>query len=334
MNVNPTDSVIWNFGDNSALVINNNNPVHAYANSGTYNVCLTIKRTYPGTTLAPCVRTACLTLIIPPVNNSCDYVPRFIFRTDAAVAGKLIFTKTTFTTASTNATAKWNFGDGTSSLLWNAEHTYTQTGVYVVCLTVNYGNTCSKSICDTISVVVNPISCAEARVSFYYRKDSYLPNKFYFFATSSTPAISQQWSFKRIGDTSAAAITNQINPVWIFADTGRYQVCLRVVLTTGCVKEYCSMVYVQRNSVPSQCYLQAYPNPATNEVMVNVQLSQPQFINAYVYNSQNTLVANRIMQGFTGNNVISINISNLPPGLYIVRVIYGNSLCFSRFQKL
>lgn len=158
-------------------------------------------------------------------------------------------------------------------------------------------------------------------------------NKLYFFAQSNVGILQQQWSFKRIGDTGTSVFVNQFNPTHIFNDTGRYQVCLRAILPNGCVKETCNTVSIYSTVAPSQCYLQAYPNPARNNVYFNVQLAQPQYINVYVYNAQNMLVRAQIIQGFTGNNNINLNIGSLPNGFYNVRIVYGNAFCYSRFQK-
>jgi hypothetical protein len=80
--------------------------------------------------------------------------------------------------------------------------------------------------------------------------------------------------------------------------------------------------------------LQAYPNPATNVVNVNVTLTQPGMIDAYVYNSLNVLVREKHQQGVTGNNVVTITINDLPAGLYRIKLVYGNHICYALFQKL
>ena len=100
----------------------------------------------------------------------------------------------------------------------------------------------------------------------------------------------------------------------------------------GCVKEYCN--YIRIEHVANACTLQAFPNPASSTVNVNVNLTQPQLIHAYVYNSQNILVLDKHQQGYTGNNLISMQVNNLPAGHYTIRLIYGNSVCYASFQKL
>jgi hypothetical protein len=57
-------------------------------------------------------------------------------------------------------------------------------------------------------------------------------------------------------------------------------------------------------------------------------------IHAYVYNSLNVLLLQQDQQGATGNNLVTINIGNLTAGQYTIRLVYGNRVCYARFQKL
>ncbi len=49
----------------------------------------------------------------------------------------------------------WDFGDGDTSVVENPEHTYTQSGLYNVCLTAGGGMHCQNTACKTIDVVVS-----------------------------------------------------------------------------------------------------------------------------------------------------------------------------------
>jgi PKD repeat protein len=46
----------------------------------------------------------------------------------------------------------WDFGDGSSSTLEFPSHTYTNTGSYIICLTVNDSIGCNSTFCDTLNV--------------------------------------------------------------------------------------------------------------------------------------------------------------------------------------
>jgi hypothetical protein len=148
------------------------------------------------------------------------------------------------------------------------------------------------------------------------------------------PILDQTWTITRLpaSTNTPPVILHQNNPVYLFQDTGYYKVCLRAVLLGGCVKEYCTVIRIEH--VSNVCLLQAYPNPASTMVNVNVYLPQPEMIHAYVYNSLNVLVKQKQQQGYTGNNVVSINVNDLPHGLYTIKLIYGNKTCYARFEKL
>ena len=130
-------------------------------------------------------------------------------------------------------------------------------------------------------------------------------------------------------------ILHQNNPVYVFPDTGYYQVCLRAITLGGCIKEYCNTIHIERvGGGTTQCTLQAYPNPATTQVSVNVTLGAPQMIHVYIYNTLNILVKEKHQQGVTGNNVVTVPVGDLTPGQYTMKVIHGNDICYAHFQKI
>ena len=101
----------------------------------------------------------------------------------------------------------------------------------------------------------------------------------------------------------------------------------------GCVKEYCNIIRIE-NVVSTVCELQAFPNPASSLVNVNVTLPAAGLIDAYVYNTLNVLVKEKHITGVAGTNTVSVNINDLIPGLYTIKVIYGGKTCYARFNKL
>jgi hypothetical protein len=320
--------VQWYFGDGSSST--GWNADHIYTHGGTYTVCLKVIRD------SFCIRDTCKVIVvndsIPPVQQ-CNYQVNFMRQFDSVNLQKVFFTNTTIVPVSASI-AKWTFGDGAVAYGWNADHIYTAPGRYYVCLTVSVGNNCIKSKCDTITVGVTTFSCDSSRVRFEYRRDNYMPNKLFFFAISNTAIYQEQWSFSRVPSTSPVVQINQFNPVYVFGDTGLYRVCLRAMLSNGCVREYCDYIRIYSNAISTACYLQAFPNPAHNYVTVNAHLPQPELITASIYNLQNILVSQTTQQGFTGNNALILNIASLPTGFYTIRVVYGDRVCYSRFQKI
>ncbi len=326
--VTANTSASWTFGDGSAGS-QGFNADHIYAQPGTYNVCL---RMYLGNT---CVKDTCHTVIIPPSTiDSCNIHPSFTAHVDSFNHRKVYFSNTTVSSAAANF-AVWSFGDGTSGTGWNADHIYTMPGWYAVCLSVTNGNICTRTWCDSIFVpgnVIPPVNCDTFHLGYVYRVDDYMPNKLFFFATANAPVYDQQWSFTRFSNNSIVTI-NHNNPMFIFPDTGAYLVCVRGSFAVGCIKEYCEVVHINSTAVPAQCVVNAYPNPAHDQVSYNVQLDAPILITSTVVNLQGLVVAQYAQPGLAGNNLVTLNIQNLPPGFYNVRIMYGGRICHTRFQK-
>ncbi len=406
-----TDSIRWTFGDGTSS--NQVNPVHVFAQPGTYTVCLrVIKRGATGA-LTTCISEKCYTIVVPVI---CTIQSNFTWAATAANFKTIVFTNTSVVPA-TGATAVWSFGDGTTAATWNATHTYAQAGRYAVCLrtqlgtcisykcdsitvvapqpacnqlslftfvrstsngntitfTPNYisnniqytwtfgdgtgsqgatsthqftnsgyytvcltafkNNTCASTTCSTIYIAPN---CNDIIVGFNDVRDSLVPNRVRFVATSNIPTTNQVWTITKVPTTpGTGTITIQANnPTYVFLDSGYYRVCLKATFANGCIKEYCRVIRIAHSiPVTNSCTLQLYPNPASSIVNAHVTLAQPLLLNALIYNTMNMLVAQKQQQGIVGNNIVSINIANLPAGIYTLRLLYGNQVCTQTFVK-
>lgn len=408
-----TDSIRWSFGDGTYS--NAINPFHAYAQPGTYTVCLrVIKRTSAGT-ISNCIKEVCHTVV---VTNDCNVQANFTWRADSANSRKIFFTNTSVASTAA-ATVLWKFGDGSTSTVWNAVHEYANPGRYLVCIRIQWSNSCVAEFCDSITVSQPEISCiqqstfnmikAASNSKLVYFKPAYInpnwqytwtfgdgtgshetspshtyllngnytacltvyrnancasttckpvsitnqvncdsfqlsyntqvspanPNKVYFQAISNVPLTSQTWIINRYpaSTTFPPVALFQPNPSYVFPDTGTYRVCLKAVTAGNCVKEFCKLITISQVAPPA-CNLQPYPNPAGNTVTVDIQLSQPEIIKIYIYNSLNILVRDKQVQGLAGNNAVSVAIGDLVAGVYGMKVIYGNMTCSTQFVKL
>ena len=311
----------WTFGDGTSAT--SWNAVHEYAQPGRYRVCLRI-------VFGPnCVREKCDSIFIPVPPPPCNNQSNFDIIRSSSNSQTL-----TFIPAYQSNTVQytWTFGDGTGSHDMIATHHFAP-GNYTVCLTVWRGPNCASTNCRTVQIPPQ-INCDSAHVTYTYQADPQVPNKIHFFANSNFPILDQTWTITRL---PAAAGTNPVilhqnNPVYLFQDTGYFRVCLRAVTLGGCVKEYCSTIHITQ--VANACVLQAFPNPATSTVSVNVTLTQPGMIDAYMYNSQSVLVREKHQQGATGANTVTFAVNDLPAGSYTIKLIYGNHVCYAPFQKL
>lgn len=314
-------SVNWNFGDGTANVISWN-AIHEYATPGKYYVCLRIEY---GT---GCVKYKCdsVTVTVPPPVINCNELSLFTFQPSSV--NKLYY----FTPVNKNTDVQyiWTFGDGAGSRDMISSHQFAEYGNYIVCLTAFKNANCAYTTCKEIKITP-PVNCDTVKLTYGYRKDQYMSNKFYFYPISNVPVQQQTWTIIKRG-TGNTITVNQNNPLYGFSDTGYYYVCLRAVTNGGCVKEYCSVIHIE--SISTRCELQAAPNPVTNLVNITVQMDATELIHVYVYNLQNVLVQQKKLQGVAGNNIVNINTEGLPAGYYTIKLIYGNKICFAKFQKI
>lgn len=324
LTVAPTSgaTAIWTFGDGTSATTWN--AVHEYAQPGRYRVCLKI-------TFGPnCVREKCDSILIPSPTPPCNNQSNFNFIRSTANSQAY-----TFTPAYQSSTAQytWTFGDGTGSQSMIATHQYTQPGTYTACLTVWRGPNCASTTCKTIQVTPQ-IICDSVHVDYTYQSNPQVPNKISFYANSNYPILDQTWIITKLPATAGTnpVILHQNNPIYLFPDTGYYRVCLKAITLGGCVKEVCKTIHITQ--VANSCVLQAYPNPTSNTVNVNVTLTQPEMIHAYMYNTQNVLVREKHVQGVSGLNIVNFSVGDLPAGLYTIKLIYGNHVCYAQFQKL
>ncbi|MEE1898215.1 PKD domain-containing protein, partial [Flavobacterium rakeshii] len=140
------DTWEWDFGDGSTSTAQN--PIHTYISQGEYTVTLKVTDTIFNTFD---IHTDVVTIQLPTVDfttgvpsNCTDYT--------------LVFTDATAFSGDGSITAwEWNFGDGTTSVVQNPEHTYSTSGTYTVTLKVTTNTGCTFTKTNSVTVN-NPLS--------------------------------------------------------------------------------------------------------------------------------------------------------------------------------
>jgi len=77
-----------------------------------------------------------------------------------------------------------------------------------------------------------------------------------------------------------------------------------------------------------------YPNPVSDQLNVFYKLQRQGTVKFTVLDSSGRVVRNLSQQGYNGDNQQSINISDLPEGLYHLRMVQGNVKTSSQFIKI
>jgi gliding motility-associated-like protein len=214
-------STQWFFGDGSPSSFLPN-PSHAYINTGTYTVTLTV-------TQGGCSSSSSRTVRVPSP-------PSLIFtsadRTSCVVPFIASFAADT---TSQNVAWAWSFGDPGSgalnfSTLQNPTHTYTGFGSYDITLVVTDVNGCSDSIVQT-----SYIDVLEPTVDFTIQDSGCVGDIFTYNSIVSSPAdpviTNYVWDFGDGTPPVSGAIpgtTHQFNAV------GIYDVTLTITTQSGC----------------------------------------------------------------------------------------------------
>lgn len=190
----------WDFGD--GMTSTAQNPIHNYAASGTYQVCLVVLDTCTTDTLCDSV-----TVLCPAPTADFD-----------AVASNVTVVFSDSSTGTGALSWAWDFGDGNTSNAQNPTHQYSIAGTYTVCQTVT--DTCgSDSTCQSVTV-----SCPGLTADFGYSDTLLTVN---FSDSSSGSGLTYLWTF---GDGDSSTVQN---PTHDYATSGSYTACLKITDVCG-----------------------------------------------------------------------------------------------------
>lgn len=189
-------SYYWTFGDGGTS--NSMAPVHSYAASGTYTVCLI------GT--SGCMSdTVCQQVTVTCTSPTASF-------TTSGTSQTINFSNAS--TGSGPLTYAWAFGNGQTSTQTSPTHVYSSPGYYNACLIVN--GPCGS---DTTCTLVNA-GCVTTVASF--SATSNLLAAQFNNSSTSAGATTHSWDF---GD---GQMSTQASPSHVYAASGTYTVCLIV----------------------------------------------------------------------------------------------------------
>lgn len=222
----------WKFGDGYSST--DMNPIHSFAHAGSYTVCLRIESN------SGCVSELCKEIII--ADSTCSITAKYEYTKDSLNCRKINFINQS-SPISPNVHFTWKFGDGTTSQEINPSHIYSQTGKYYVCLVSEGGVNCRAEYCDSVKVVCEETCNIMAK--YEYRRDSLDCKKIHFINQTITPTSNVHFAWK-FGDGTSS---QDINPVHVYQQTGKYYVCLVVESGPNCRKEFCDSINVRCETI-------------------------------------------------------------------------------------
>lgn len=211
----PIQTYAWSFGDGTSSSTINPNHQYVYPDTGFHNITLV------ATDIAGCVSSKTQRL---------DWTPKPIFpldlKNDTACINFLAGNIPSIYYPIDDYTFRWDFGEGTSSDVFLAEHVYAQSGIYNRTLTITSPKGCTETFNSTVVALDTP------RASF-----SYLPeqpsslNPVVEFKDESELANLWEWHF---GDGISKLSSFGGDITYSYPDTGKHLVTLIATHTNGC----------------------------------------------------------------------------------------------------
>jgi PKD repeat protein len=132
----------WSFGD--GIADSSSTVSHTYVANGNYVVVLAAQ---DSTVQGVCIDYYYDTISINSVANSVACQAGFSIYFDSTASSMNVVNSST----GSNLTYSWDFGDGNTSTAQFPSHTYASNGPFNLCLTVNDGNGCTDTFCDSVS---------------------------------------------------------------------------------------------------------------------------------------------------------------------------------------
>jgi len=184
-----------------------------------------------------------ITPTVLPLDSICS--PNFVTSVITNEPQTINFINTSI--AGNTASYLWDFGDGNVMGSMDAQHTYANPGVYMVCLSI-FGNGCNDTYCRAITVTGNDVQCD---ASFTYVNDGAT-----LFLNSNYPNVSEYVHEWIIGGTTL--ISNEANPIFpvLIGGAQSFELCHFVTSQNGCMDQFCSLIVLNTDTVNSNC--QAY----------------------------------------------------------------------------
>lgn len=241
----------WTFGDGKDTTVSESGgwAGHAYGESGSYTVCLTVE--YPNKN---CSDYSCQDVSV----SSGDCGAEFGFY-ETEEPGKYQFYNTS---QGNNLYYWWDFGDGAGwSSAKDTVYTYIYEGVFPVTLYVWDDLGCYSMATDYVYHGENLFYN-----NFSYSPDAIDPNKVYFY-TDLVEGNYYYWDFGN------GTYSEEANPVVSFSQAGVYDVCLYVstdptATGSGTTSSFCQAVYVGDGGCNVQAEFRASVDQAAKTIAV------------------------------------------------------------------
>ena len=200
----------WDLGNGQTSTLNN--PVVTYNAAGGYNVTLTVS-----------TANGCISTLVQPVQVHA--LPLALFNANDNCLGQATnFTDQSIANDGSIASWDWRFGDNSSSIVSEPQHTYQAAGQYNIDLTITTTHGCSDDAARGLNIWEVPapqIAASNACLNTMINMSDIS-------ALDSTLILTYTW------DMGDGTITTQAAPSHIYTQHGNYDVNVVVVNQYGC----------------------------------------------------------------------------------------------------
>ena len=300
----------WDFNEDDVEDSNIQNNKYAYTQSGTYNIQLIAYITELGRT-----DTAYHSINVLPNPSSADFI---VDTSYSEISGEILFVdKSTGYVSSWS----WDFGDEKSSIEQNPVHTYTEKGIYTVKLFVT-GDNNIDSLVKTNLITIGPMEVDfEANI---FAGETPLRVEFESSVNYGKP-ISWSWDF----DGDNIEDSNEETPTFTYYEPGTYTVSLNVFDAYGNMpKTKTDYIVVSNPTSLNDVYwgdITVYPNPTSNEL----NIASDKFYQVEILDVSGMVLFKEAILSKT----FTIELNDLPHGLYFVRLVNGDESIIKKIIK-
>ena len=293
----------WNFGDGTAAS-HVQDPIHLYADTGTYLVCLVISNY-----TQECFDSICKLISIKQCHAS--------FKDTGVSITGLLTVVSTSTGVDANTKYHWTFGDDSIGTLDSQAHTYHTPGKYLVCLTITNSVTgCQSTACDTI---VYTLPNSECTADFAWQDEYGYGIQFRNESKDTTPNTQLTWN---MGD--GTVLKGQHEPEHRYAHSGTYIVCLNIVDSTEtyCNSTFCDTINFVHTGIDQLSFVGSslYYDANNSQVVLNWVGNDKATINLVdiLGREEQQIYAGNLN---TGTYRFNVNSSFIATGIYFVRIV-------------
>lgn len=232
------ESYFWEFGDGATA--DGANPDHAYE-PGVYLACLTV------TFASGCTAEYCAEISIGDTGVICESFFTITSIIPEAGGWMVYFNNASVVVGGDIGTTFWDFGDGTVSDSFDAEHLFTADSAYAVCLTITSADSaCTDTYCFELSL--GDVGSGDCEAYFEYEIAGTAVN---FISTSDADSdiIAWGWDFGDGDYGFGEEVTHTF-------EAGIYAVCLAIITADSCVDTYCTSVAIGDSATACEAHFE------------------------------------------------------------------------------